>query len=334
MAMWLKGEGPQNDIVVSTRVRLARNLAGVPFPHKIMGTERVEDVKAPVRETFLQPGMDFSLTEMRDLSPLERTRLVEQHLISRDLAKSPDGAVLLSPDETIGIMMMEEDHYRLQCIKSGFQVEAALKGCQELERMLGEKAQYAFDDELGFLTACPTNLGTGLRIGVMLHLKGLAETGALSGILSSLGQFGVTARGMYGEGSQSSADMYQISNQTTLGICEEDIAKNLMVVAREIIKKEREARKRLEQENGLWLKDSVMRSYGLLKYAAKMSTEEAMSCLSFLLMGVGMGIISPCSSVELHRLMMDIMPGMLGTENGTAEERDIRRAQTIQNTIL
>ena len=228
MAMWLKDEGPENDIVASTRVRLARNLAGVPFPHRIAGTERAAEIQAPVRAMFLRPGMDFSLTEMRALSPLERTRMVEQHLISRDLAKSPDGAVLLSPDQTVGIMMMEEDHYRLQCIKSGFQVDAALKGCQELERMLGEKAQYAFDEELGYLTACPTNLGTGLRIGVMMHLKGLAVTGALPGILSSLGQFGATARGIYGEGTESRADMYQISNQTTLGIAEEDIAKNLV----------------------------------------------------------------------------------------------------------
>ena len=334
MALWLKGEGPENDIVVSTRVRLARNLAGVPFPHKIMGTARVQEVKEPVRECFLRSGMDFSLTEMKDLTPLERTRLVEQHLISRDLAKSPDGAVLLSPDQTVGIMMMEEDHYRLQCIKSGFQVEAALKGCQELERMLGEKAQYAFDEELGYLTACPTNLGTGLRIGVMMHLKGLAITGALSGILSSLGQFGVTARGMYGEGTQSKADLYQISNQTTVGVSEEDIAKNLVVVVREILKKEREARESLMRENGLWLKDSVMRSYGLLKYAAKMSTDEALSCLSFLLLGISMGILSPCTPAQLDNLMMDIMPGMLGTENGSAEERDIRRAQMIQKTIL
>ena len=270
MALWLKEGGPQSDVVVSTRVRLARNLAGLPFPHRIMGTERVREVKEPVKECFLKNGMDFSLTEMKNLSPLERTRLVEQHLISRDLAKSPDGAVLLSPDQTVGIMMMEEDHYRLQCIKSGFQVDAALKGCQELERMLGEKAHYAFDEELGYLTACPTNLGTGLRIGVMMHLKGLAVTGALSGILSSLGQFGVTARGLYGEGTESKADLYQISNQTTLGISEEDIAKNLSAVVREILKKEREAREMLMRENELWLKDSVMRSYGLLKYAAKM----------------------------------------------------------------
>ena len=334
MAMWLKDEGPENDIVASTRVRLARNLAGVPFPHRIAGTERAAEIQAPVKEMFLRPGMDFSLTEMKALSPLERTRMVEQHLISRDLAKSPDGAVLLSPDQTVGIMMMEEDHYRLQCIKSGFQVDAALKGCQELERMLGEKAQYAFDEELGYLTACPTNLGTGLRIGVMMHLKGLAVTGALPGILSSLGQFGVTARGIYGEGTESKADMYQISNQTTLGIAEEDIAKNLVAVVREILKKEREARERLARENGLWLRDSVMRSYGLLKYAAKMNTQEAMSCLSFLLLGVSMGMISCCSPAVLGNLMMDIMPGMLGTEQGTtAEERDVRRAQMIQNTI-
>ncbi len=333
MALWLKEGGPESDVVVSTRVRLARNLAGLPFPHRIMGTERVREVKEPVKECFLKNGMDFSLTEMKHLSPLERTRLVEQHLISRDLAKSPDGAVLLSPDQTVGIMMMEEDHYRLQCIKSGFQVDAALKGCQELERMLGEKAHYAFDEELGYLTACPTNLGTGLRIGVMMHLKGLAVTGALSGILSSLGQFGVTARGLYGEGTESKADLYQISNQTTLGISEEDIAKNLSAVVREILKKEREAREMLMRENELWLKDSVMRSYGLLKYAAKMNTEEAMNCLSFLLLGVSMGMLSPCSTAALNNLMMDIMPAMLGTENGTAEERDIRRAQMIQNTI-
>ncbi len=333
MALWLKEEGKDSDVVVSTRVRLARNLAGVPFPHKIRGTKKVKKVIDTAKKTFVQSGSDFSMIEMEDLSPLEKTRLVEQHIISNDLANNQDGVVIVFPDESVSIMIMEEDHYRLQCIRSGFDPMNAYRICQELERMLGKKADYAYDAKLGYLTTCPTNVGTGLRVSVMLHLKALAMSGTLNAAFSSFARFGMTARGLYGEGTPGGADMYQISNQVTLGLREEDIVKNVSTVVQSVIKRERDVRRILYQNNKLQIEDKVMRAYGLLKYAVKMSTREAREYLSMLNMGMALGIIKPCSQTELYNLMMDIMPAMLAKEGNTAAERDRARAERIKKTL-
>ena len=334
MAYWLKAEGRESDVAVSTRVRIARNLAGMPFPHRICGTNKVPKVKESIKKAFLQPGMDFSLIEMKSLSPVEKTRLVEQHIISKDLAASEDGAVVLSPDEAVSVMVMEEDHFRLQAIKGGFDPEGTFEACRELERMLGKEAEYAFDHKLGYLTACPTNVGTGLRVSVMLHLKALAMSGTLQSALSSFSRFGVTARGMYGEGTSAGADMYQISNQITLGLREEDIVKNISTVVKSLIEKERDVRRILYKSNKLEIEDKVMRAYGLLRYAKKINTEEAMEYLSWLNMGMGLEIVQPCTQDALYNLVMDIMPAMLAAEGGTAAERDKARAELIKKTFV
>lgn len=333
MALWLKENALDSDVVISTRVRLARNLAGIPFPHRIAGTQRAEQVKETAKRAFLRDGMDFSYQEIRELSPINKTRLVEQHIISRELASGNEGAMILSPDESICVMIGEEDHYRLQCLRSGYDVDTAMKMAFELDKMLNKEAEYAFDPELGYLTSCPTNVGTGMRVSVMLHLPGLTLSGGIRGILSALGNFGVTARGCYGEGSEAAGDIYQISNQVTLGVSEKDIAKNLKTVVSQIIKKEREARNALLHNQGAEVKDRIWRSYGLLKYAWKMDTSEALSCISLVNMGVGLGIIEANTSDELYGLMMDIMPGMLSGEGRTAQDRDVVRARMIRNTI-
>lgn len=335
MANWLKADAQESDIAVSTRARLARNVAGVAFPHKIRGNTIVaEKIYAPVRESFLHGKTDFSLVPLNELSALEKTRLVEQHIISKELVAIEDTAVLLSPDEAVSIMLMEEDHYRLQAIKSGFDPKGAYMACRDLAKMLGENVHYAFDTRLGYLTACPTNVGSGLRVSVMLHLKGLALSGTVQRVLSALGNAGVTARGIYGEGSAASADMYQISNQVTLGIKEEDIVENLYAVVKGLMEKEREVRRILYKNNQLEIEDRVMRAYALLQHARKLSTQEAMDHLSMISLGSSLEIIAPVSQAEIYNLMMDIMPAMLGGQGQSEAERDKARADLIQKTIF
>lgn len=334
MALWLKENENDSDVVISTRVRLARNLKGLPFPHVIRGTARAERVKQVAKDAFVQPGMDFQFLEMKDLSEINKERYVEQHVISRELADLPDAAIVLSPDESISVMLLEEDHFRLQCMKSGLDVEGALKAATELEHMLGRFAEFAFDDELGYLTSCPTNVGTGLRIGVMLHLPALTLTGGVGGVLSSLGNFGLTVRGMYGEGTEAGAAVYQISNQVTLGASEKAIANNLLAVVHEIIRREREARECIAASRSIEVKDRVLRSYGALKYARLIDAGEALTRISDVCLGIGLGWMEEkLDPVELYGLMMDIMPGMLAAEGRSAKDRDRTRADIIRATL-
>ena len=334
MALWLKENAADSDIVVSTRARLARNHAGIPFPHKIQGTTQARMVRQAATDAFMGRGKDFKLLEMQTLSEVQKRRLIEQHIASKELCTSQDGALILSPDESISIMVMEEDHYRLQYLKSGFAPEEAYQVCREMEHMLGQKAEYAFNNKLGYLTACPTNVGTGLRIGVMLHLKGLALSKTVDTVLNSIGQFGLTARGMYGEGSSPVADFYQVSNQITLGVREEDVVKNIRQVVGRLINQEREVRRILYKNNQLEIEDRVMRAYGVLKHARKISSEEACQNLSMVAMGIGLGIVAPCSQETIYNLIMDTMPAMLATgENEPAVQRDVSRAELIRKTL-
>ncbi len=333
MARWLKENSADSDVVVSTRARLARNRAATPFPHKIAGTPQAALVRQAAVDTFIGNGRDFQLMEMKNLSEVEKNRLVEQHVASKELCASEDGALVLSPDESISIMIMEEDHYRLQYLKGGFQPEEAYQVCKEMEHLLAKNVDYAFNNKLGYLTACPTNVGTGLRISVMLHLKGMALAGTVDQILNSLGQFGLTARGIYGEGSSPTADFYQISNQITLGIREEDVVKNIRQVVGRLIHQEREIRKLLYKNNQLEIEDRVLRAYGTLKHAKKLSSEEACQHLSTLALGISLGIINPCSQETIYNLIMDTMPAMLTAENQSVAQRDLARAELIRNTL-
>ncbi len=333
MALWLKPGGIDSDVAVSTRVRLARNLVGVPCPHKTRGTSRAKYIIDAAKEAFLKNGSDFELIRMSELSPAGRAALVEQHVISKELSGAENGAAIVSPDKAVSVMINEEDHYRLQYMKSGCDPEGAFTACRELEAMLGKKVRYAFDQQLGYLTACPTNVGTGLRVSVMLHLKGLALSNTISAVLSPLAHLGVTARGLYGEGTAAQGEMYQISNQITLGVKEEDIVKNMKAVAGGIIEKERDVRRILYKNNKLNLDDAVKRSYALLKYAEKMSSKEAIEHFSMLNLGIALDILSPCTHEELYNLNMEIMPAMLAEAGETAAERDKARADIIRKVL-
>lgn len=334
MVDWLKETNLDTDVAVSTRVRLARNIAKLPFPHVIRGTARADAVLEAAQQAFLQPGTDLKLVKMQDLSPLEKRRYVEKHILSPELTEYRDGACILSPDESICVMIMEEDHFRLQCLKSGFDPQTTLQVAAELDKMLSKHVEYAFDKELGYLTSCPTNVGTGMRLSVMLHLPALTLSGGISPVLASLGRLGITARGIYGEGSKAQGDLYQISNQITLGISETDIVKNVSNVVRQIINKEREVRKTLYENAPNRVTDKVMRSLGILRHASMMDSQEALAHLSMVNMGIGLGIIKDLTSAEVYGLMIDIMPGMLTKEGMSQEERDLRRAEVIQNEIV
>ena len=290
MARWLKENAADADIAVSTRARLARNMAGVPFPHRIRGTAQARTVCRAATDAFLGGGQDFSCVVIRDLRPAQREYLTALHVISPELAALPDGEVIRSRDDAMSVMLLEEDHYRLQYLIGGFAPEEAYRVCREMERMLGKHTAYAFDKRLGYLTACPSNVGTGLRLSAMLHLKGLSLSGNVDRVLGQLGQFGLTARGAYGEGTAPVGDFYQVSNQVTLGVSEADTVKNLRQVAGRLIAQEREVRQILYKNNRLEIEDRVMRAYGTLKHARRISWEEASELLSTLALGIGLGI--------------------------------------------
>lgn len=333
MAQWLKDNSSDSDIVISTRARIARNASGIPFPHMIRNTDREELVKRPAIQKFCSNGSDFLLREMKDLSQNERNALVEQHVVSRDLINKDDGAVISSPDEAISIMLMEEDHYRIQYLCAGFNPEEAYEVANNVEKMLGSNVSYAYSDRFGYLTACPTNLGTGLRIGVMMHLKGHVLSNNIKDLQSGLGRLGLTIRGAYGEGSTPIADCYQISNQVTLGISEQEIVQNIRQFVGRLINQERDVRNILYKNNKLELEDSVYRAYGILKNAKKMSSDEANRYLSTLSFGVSLGMLHPCRETDIYRLMIETMPATLRREAETAIERDIRRAEIIQKVL-
>ena len=333
MARWLKENAADADIAVSTRARLARNMAGVPFPHRIRGTAQARTVCRAATDAFLGGGQDFSCVVIRDLRPAQREYLTALHVISPELAALPDGEVIRSRDDAMSVMLLEEDHYRLQYLTGGFAPEEAYRVCREMERMLGKHTAYAFDKRLGYLTACPSNVGTGLRLSAMLHLKGLSLSGNVDRVLGQLGQFGLTARGAYGEGTAPVGDFYQVSNQVTLGVSEADTVKNLRQVAGRLIAQEREVRQILYKNNRLEIEDRVMRAYGTLKHASRIYWEAESELLSTLALGIGLGIATPCTEGAIYNLIMDSMPAVLTAVEVPAGEQDVSRADRIRKTL-
>lgn len=332
MATWLKENNRESDVVVSTRVRLARNMADTPFPAKLRGTKEAGRVKEAAQAAFLSESSGFRLIEMDQLSPIARSRLAEQHIISSELAELPGGACIVSQDESVSIMMMEEDHFRLQCMVSGLDIDGAYSGAKAAEKMLSQKCRFAFSREFGYLTSCPTNVGTGMRASIMLHLPALTMTGRINGVLSSIGKFGATARGAYGEGSKAYGDLYQVSNQITLGVSEEDIKDTLAVIVRQIMEQERSLRKSLLADSSKATEDKVLRAWGILQYNSRIDSREALELLSLAGLGVSGGIISGCSQNTIYQLMMDVMPAMLTNEN-SQEDRDVLRSRLIRERL-
>ncbi len=334
MSSWYAEKSPQDDIVVSTRIRLARNLSGIPFPARMTAEQR-KDLKLKVKKAVAESNTPFAKSlkfiDMSDVPQTEVKAMVERHIISPEFAGSnAERAIILSDDESISIMIGEEDHIRIQVIMGGLQLEKAYETAESLDTLLYNSLQFAFDRNLGFLTECPTNLGTGLRASVMLHLPVIESSGEISQIADSVGKIGFTVRGMYGEGSKPIASMYQVSNQITLGISEKNALDNLKIITEQLIDKERAGRESL---NRVKLEDTCFRALGILQNCRVLSSEEMMNLLSRIKLGIGMGIIK--TDTMPIKLLIEGQPYMLMKKYGQLEpeERDIYRANAMREAL-
>jgi protein arginine kinase len=338
MNKWYEDGGIMDDIVISSRIRLARNLAEYPFPARLTASA-AKDILDKV-SGFLTEGEREKEFELIDLSKTDGIRtgsLVERHLISPELAvKGGSRGVVLSKDESISIMINEEDHLRLQVLGSGLCLSQCMEKADKLDDLLEGNFSYAWDDNLGYLTHCPTNLGTGLRASVMLHLPAHTETGEIKLLVTMLGKLGFAVRGLYGEGTAAAGAMYQISNQLTLGPTEQDTVERLEQVVKSTIERERALRAKVAEENPTYIADKVWRAYGILKYARRLTAAEAMELLSVLREGVSIGEIKNVEMPLLNRLLWSIQPSQLCLDTGrplNELERDIARASLIRDNI-
>lgn len=332
--IWYK-EQNDNDIMVSTRIRLARNLDKYPFPAMLSaeGKDKVtEKIKNAVLDSNSTLAKDFKWLQMKELPVGEKQELAEKHLISFDMAKSNYGSVLKSSDDTMSIMLMEEDHLRLQIILGGFKLRQAWEIANKVDDVIEENVSYAFSEEFGYLTACPTNTGTGMRASVMMHLPALTLTNNINKIISSASTLGLTVRGLYGEGSKAYGSLYQISNQVTLGISEDEIIAKLENIAGQIEAHEKDAREKLKSNDNL--ADKLWRSYGVLKFARSVSSSESKALISDVILGENLGIIDTKGKMPLMQLMVETEPGLLMSGGSmTPEERDKKRAELLRENI-
>ena len=332
--------GDNLDIAVSTRVRIARNFKDTIFPNRA-ANEALENVCLEVCKAVINSNSyisnEFDYIYMGNLSESEKEKLIEKHLISPNLAnKKAAAGELINKSEQISIMINEEDHIRIQCILPGLSLEDAYDMADKIDDLLEENISFAFDDKLGYLTSCPTNLGTGIRMSVMLHLPAMAITNNIGSVLRTAGRYGLTIRGIYGEGTESMGDLFQISNQNSLGMTEREILLNVKAVTKGVIKRERELRKMLFENDNPAIKDKIMRSYGVLRYAEKIDIREAMQLLSIIRLGADMGIIKDAQIEKINMLIKNIHPALLHDVIEIQEDNkniDIKRAEYIKNVL-
>lgn len=335
---WLRGTGPESDIVISSRVRLARNLADFPFIKRCSVDDR-QAIERTVRAKMekLADWKDVRYVVVDDLSEVDRQFLVERQLISRELADS-DGArsVAIDPSEQFSVMVNEEDHLRLQVMHSGLSLHEAWQSVNQLDDLIEAEITYAFHPKHGYLTACPTNAGTGLRVSVMLHLPALVITRQIDKVFRSLQKISVTVRGLYGEGSQYMGDFYQVSNQVTLGRSEEDLVQQVSEVIPMLIDYERRARHFLIEESEQDLHDDVSRAFGILSTAKKISSEETMHYLSKVRMGINLGLIPDLQMTTINKLFIHTQPAHLQKLRGRvlgSNDRNVERASYLQRHL-
>lgn len=334
MAEWFNDTGMQNDIVISTRVRLARNLKGIPFPQKA-SEENCKKVIEMVEEALSTLNYKFTRINIAGLFKAERQALVEERYISLNMAecKRP-GAVFISEDKSVSIMVNEEDHIRMQSIFAGYENQKAYDIINKIDTYLAEKLEYAVHPKYGYLTTCMTNAGTGMRTSYMLHLPAIVNAGIAENLFAAAGKLGITVRGMYGEGTKAGGYMFQISNQITMGRSEEEIMTNLSKVVENIISKERELRTKLHKQKGMVMEDQIMRSLGILKSARLMQSKELLTLLSNIRLGISLGLITDIDSKTLNSIMVETSPAHITNENiTTAIDRDIERATIIRKKL-
>lgn len=335
---WYEKNGKDGDAVISTRIRFARNLEEYPFPIRCNKETRqkiTEKVKDAVLNSNSVISSRFSCINIDELDPSAKVSLVERHLASPEFISDNQGScLLLLDDESVSVMINEEDHIRLQVMQEGFELDKAYELATRLDTLLDERLNFAFSDKLGYLTQCPTNLGTGMRASVMLHLPALSATKAMRKISENLSKLGLTIRGAFGEGSDPVACMYQLSNQITLGISEKTAIENLKSITAQLIKQELSARQTLAKE--ITVQDKIFRSYGILQNARLLSGEEALNHLSNIRMGITTGLITNISLDTVNRLIVETQPATLIKLTGKpldSAQRDKIRAEAVRKEM-
>lgn len=334
-----KNKIPELDVVVSSRIRLARNSKSFPFPPKLdidQAINVVDFYKSAIIKTENPISKQLMFIDSTKINPIEKACLVEKHLISPEFAaKREVTGLILSKDEKVSIMINEEDHLRIQAILQGFQLNESWELCNRVDDLIEEKSEYAYSDELGYLTACPTNVGTGMRASIMVHLPALSMLGYISTVLDAVNKLGIAVRGLYGEGSEIMGNMYQISNQVSLGQSEEEIITKISIIANRVIEQERMAREQL-LKSIVQLEDRLFRSYGIFSSARIMTSNECMKLLSDVRLGADLNIIKGISIDTINQLMVITQPANLQKVYGTTlnpDERDIKRAELIRKKL-
>lgn len=329
---WYLENGKDSDVVISTRIRFARNLSGMQFTNRATD-EELEEILKKVKNAEIDKDLHF--IKLEDLDELMQNSLVEKHIISGDLLKKKYAGILLNDAEDVSIMINEEDHLRIQVMKAGFELENSLKDAINIDEKIASKLDYAYDEKYGFLTACPTNIGTGLRASVMLHLPALRITGRIEKVLEVINKVNLNVRGIYGEGTEAIGDLYQISNKVSLGVTEEEIIENLGAIVKKVIEQERKAREFLKNNAGD-IEDKIYRKFGNLVYAKKMSHSECAKLISIVRMGINMGIITEIDNQKINEINIISKVATLQKylkKNLDANERDIERAKLIKQII-
>lgn len=342
MSNWYVQTGKDSDIVISSRIRLARNIKGIPFTTKCK-PEDLEKVINIMNNEVNSLGYGLKLFRMDKIDNVTKLSLIEKHLISPEfVAKTENSitqnlkAILLNDDENICIMVNKEDHLRIQVFSAGLDLENLKNLIVEIDEKIDEACHYSCDRKYGYLTTCPTNVGTGMKVSVMVHLPALTITGNINKVLQIVNSFGMNIRGLYGEGTQSLGNIYQISNNQSLGLTEDEIVKNLNIITSKIIDQERLARKNLTKEP-LELEDRICRSYGILTNARKLTSEECLKLWSDVKLGMDLGIIEGLTDLKVNKIRINSQSGNLQKylgNNLNAYERDIERPKIIKQIIL
>ena len=331
---WYLGTGAQSDVIISTRIRFARNIKEFPFPSKLGVPERIR-VNNILEKAILDcKEYDFKFIEMKTMSQLQAVSLAERHLVSPEFASSGDGrALIITEDESVSIMLCEEDHIRLQVMKAGLSLEEAYKEADEIDNAISKRLNYAFDDRIGFLTQYPTNLGTGMRASVMLHLPALSSLKQIQKLIETVSKLGLSIGGSYGEFTHAKGDLYQLSNQITLGISEKVAIENLKSIALQIAAQERAAREEVCKLKET--EDKVFRAYGILKYARLLGVDEFMQCISLVRLGAVRNILNT-DEARIGKLMVDMQPATISISVERPlddKDRDELRAKLVRESL-
>ena len=336
MANWYLQNGKESDVVVSSRVRLSRNLNGFNFLNRC-SKEKQEEILEKIKEIVPSLGYGLKFIKLDDLDEVTKLSLVEKNLISPEFTVKNKNvkAIIINDEENISIMINEDDHIKMQVFSTGQELDNLMSLIVEIDEKLGEMVEYAYNKNFGYLTASPVDIGTGMKASVIVHLPALTLTGNLSKVLRIVNNFGLSIKGVYGEGSQNYGDLYQISNNQTIGITEKEIIANVKNITEKIIEQERTARKYL-CKNELELRDIVYRAFGVLTFASKLGTEECRKLLSEVKMGVDLGILNEIDDGKVRKLELYTKPGNLQKYVGKTidgYEREIKRAEIVKQIV-